>query len=64
MATSKTSNPAEKPEVVAHTAERKRVPVQDDAKAEEAKNQAIRDAHFLENGVKADGTGGTVPESE
>lgn len=26
--------------------------------------QAARDAHFKENGVKADGTGGKVPESE
>lgn len=26
--------------------------------------QAIRDAHFKENGVKADGTGGKVPGSE
>lgn len=26
--------------------------------------QKIRDAHFLENGVKADGTGGKAPEEE
>lgn len=31
-----------------------------DAKAQ----QAARDAHFLEDGVKADGTGGSVPEKE
>lgn len=31
-----------------------------DAKAQ----QAARDAHFKENGVKADLTGGVVPESE
>lgn len=26
--------------------------------------QAVRDAHFAENGVKADGTGGKMPGSE
>lgn len=26
--------------------------------------QAIRDAHYYENGVKADGTGGTPPEGD
>lgn len=26
--------------------------------------QAVRDAHYYENGVKADGTGGVPPESE
>ena len=26
--------------------------------------QATRDAHYFENGVKANGTGGTAPETE
>lgn len=38
----------------------KKVDVKDSSK----KDQAVRDAHYHENGVKADGTGGTPPESE
>ena len=58
---------AKKPETVGHdeeqpksSSEKRRVEVQTNAK----EDQAVRDAHFFEDGVKADGTGGKEPESD
>lgn len=54
----KTSENAQAP------SESKSVPVKEESKSDSSTEQAIRDAHFYEKGVKADGTGGIAPEAQ
>lgn len=44
--------------------EKPKAPAKPAAKPKVDEDQVKRDAHFYENGVKADGTGGVAPETE